>query len=246
MRIRLPFAVLVATLVALTGCQSGPSTDFSDIEERPLEDQVAYIVGFSQGEGLRGQISADTTLEIDYDLIAAAFASGVEGDTSMFSDEQMQEIMTAFGDTMAARAPEAKAAAAAADSFLTTNAQRDSVNVTESGLQYQVLASGDGASPESGDRVTVNYEGRLLDGTVFDSSYRRGEPATFAVDGVIPGWTEALKLMEVGDRWRLFIPPDLAYGLRPPQRSPIPPNAMLEFDVELLDVQSGSAPPQSE
>lgn len=236
-------AAFVAALFVFTGCQTGPSTDFADIENRPLEEQVAYIVGFSSGEGLHGQIEGDSTVTLDYDLVAGAYYAGVRGDSSMFSDERAQEIMLAFQDTMILRQPQVKAAAAAADSFLTANATAEGVTVTESGLQYQVIESGDGtgASPSMGDRVTVNYEGRLLDGTVFDSSFRRGEPTQFTVGEVIAGWNEGLALMQVGDNWRLFIPADLAYGLRPNPRSGIPPNAMLIFDVELLGVGSDTA-----
>jgi FKBP-type peptidyl-prolyl cis-trans isomerase len=123
-----------------------------------------------------------------------------------------------------------------ADAFLQQNKSREGVTETASGLQYEVLATGDGASPTRSDRVSVHYRGTLLDGTEFDSSYRVGEPAGFVVGGVIPGWTEALQKMRVGDKWRLFVPPDLAYGLNPPG-PPIEPNSLLIFEVELLEIQ---------
>ena len=122
----------------------------------------------------------------------------------------------------------------AGEDFLKVNAKKDSVQTTASGLQYKVLVAGTGDKPTAGDRVKVNYEGRLLDGTVFDSSYKRGEPATFGVSQVIKGWTEALQLMSVGSKWELYIPQELAYGDREQQK--IPPYSMLIFTVELIEI----------
>jgi len=120
--------------------------------------------------------------------------------------------------------------------FLKTNAAKPGVVTLDSGLQYQVLKEGDGKSPKATDTVTVHYRGTLIDGTEFDSSYKRGKPTSFPVNRVIAGWTEALQLMQVGDKWQLTIPSDLAYGSRSPGAG-IPPNAVLVFEVELLSVQ---------
>ena len=122
------------------------------------------------------------------------------------------------------------------EAFLAENALREGIVTLPSGLQYEVLEEGDGATPRQRSTVVVHYSGTLVDGTPFDSSYQRGEPSRFPVDGVIPGWTEALRLMQVGDKWRLFIPADLAYGDRA-AGSLIPPGAALIFEVELLEVQ---------
>lgn len=122
------------------------------------------------------------------------------------------------------------------EAFLAENAARDGIVVRESGLQYEVIEEGDGASPTAEDTVTVHYRGTLIDGTQFDSSYDHGEPATFALRRVIPGWTEGVALMKVGARYRFFIPGDLAYGPQPPPGSEIGPNATLIFEVELLAV----------
>ena len=122
----------------------------------------------------------------------------------------------------------------AGEEFLKANAKKDSVQTTASGLQYKVLTAGTGDKPAASDRVKVNYEGRLLDGTVFDSSYKRNEPAVFGVGQVIKGWTEALKLMPVGSKWELYIPQELAYGDR--EQSKIPPYSMLIFTVELIEI----------
>ncbi len=125
---------------------------------------------------------------------------------------------------------------AAGDAFLTANGKEPGVITTASGLQYKVIKSGTGESPKATDRVKVNYEGKLTDGTIFDSSIQRGEPATFPVNAVILGWVEALQLMKVGDKWQLFIPAKLAYGERSPSPS-IPPNSTLIFEVELIDIE---------
>jgi len=130
---------------------------------------------------------------------------------------------------------------AAAHRFLAANARRPGVKTTKSGLQYKVLNAGSGASPQQTDQVTVNYRGTLLDGTVFDSSYARGRPETFPVKGVIPGWQEALAMMKPGAKWQIFIPPELAYGANSPP--PIPPNSVLTFDVELLNIAPTSPSP---
>ena len=122
----------------------------------------------------------------------------------------------------------------AGEEFLKANAKKDSVQTTASGLQYKVLVAGTGDKPTATDRVKVNYEGRLLDGTVFDSSYKRGEPAVFGVSQVIKGWTEALQLMPVGSKWELYIPQEIAYGDREQQK--IPPYSMLIFTVELIEI----------
>jgi FKBP-type peptidyl-prolyl cis-trans isomerase FklB len=124
---------------------------------------------------------------------------------------------------------------AANTQFLEENSKREGVVTLDSGLQYEVLQEGNGAKPEGSSRVTVHYEGRLTNGDVFDSSYKRGQPATFGVRQVIPGWTEALQLMPVGSKWRLFIPSDLGYGARGAGGA-IPPHAVLIFDVELLGI----------
>ncbi|MDE2137785.1 MAG: FKBP-type peptidyl-prolyl cis-trans isomerase [Gammaproteobacteria bacterium] len=132
----------------------------------------------------------------------------------------------------------------AAAKFLAENARKPGVVTTKTGLQYEEVKAGSGDSPKASDSVTVNYRGTLLDGTEFDSSYKRGQPATFEVDRVIPGWTEALQLMKPGSKWKLYIPPQLAYDLR--SRPPIPPGSALIFDVELISVKpAAAAPPAS-
>ena len=122
------------------------------------------------------------------------------------------------------------------DKFLAQNKTRPGVTTTQSGLQYKVIKQGTGPKPKATDKVTVHYEGKLIDGTVFDSSLKRGQPISFDVTGVIPGWTEALQLMPVGSTWQLFIPSELAYGEHPRPGGPIGPNAVLTFEVQLLKI----------
>ena len=154
----------------------------------------------------------------------------------------MEDILTKLRQELTAKA-EAKSKAEGeknlkeGKAFLAANAKKDGVKTTATGLQYKVLKSGTGASPQKTDTVKVHYHGTLIDGTVFDSSVQRGEPITFPVSGVIPGWTEALQLMKVGDKWQLFIPSSLAYGELSPPGSKIGPNSTLLFEVELLGIE---------
>ena len=165
-------------------------------------------------------------------------ADAIEGNTQMDQEAMMQAIQT----FMQRQADEEAAALAEnlaeSEAFLAENAQNSGVTVLASGLQYEIIQSGPtgGESPTSSNSVLAHYHGTLPDGTVFDSSVDRGEPATFGVSQVISGWTEALQLMKVGDKWRLFIPPDMAYGEASPTPA-IPPNSALVFEVELLEVR---------
>ena len=157
------------------------------------------------------------------------------------SAKENQPDATPPATTPPAAPPAANAPAATADpktageAFLAANAKKEGVVTTASGLQYKILKSGTGESPKATDTVKVDYQGMLIDGTIFDSSIQRGTPATFPVNGVIPGWVEALQLMKVGDKWQLFIPANLAYGEQSPSPQ-IPPNSVLVFEVDLLDI----------
>jgi FKBP-type peptidyl-prolyl cis-trans isomerase FklB len=155
------------------------------------------------------------------------------------SNEEVFAAIQLFQERMAAAAQaEMQENAAATQAFLDSNGAKEGVTTTASGLQYEVIASGpaDGASPTASDAVLAHYHGTLIDGTVFDSSVDRGEPAEFGLSQVISGWTEALQLMKVGDKWRLFLPPTLAYGEQSPTPA-IPPNSALIFEVELLEIR---------
>jgi FKBP-type peptidyl-prolyl cis-trans isomerase len=165
--------------------------------------------------------------------IAQGVHDGITGKVPL-SDKDRQNIQA-----LATSGAEGNHKAAA--KFLAENGKKPGIVTTASGLQYQELQAGKGDSPKAKDSVVVNYRGTLLDGTEFDSSYKRGQPATFEVDQVIPGWTEALQLMKPGAKWRLFVPPQLAYDMR--SRPPIPPGSALLFDVELMSVKPAAAAP---
>jgi FKBP-type peptidyl-prolyl cis-trans isomerase FklB len=210
-------------------------------EEKPaqLKDQkekFSYAVGLNIGMNFKRQ-----NVEVNPDLVLSGIKDGVFGKPQMTMD-QIRETMVAFEKDMQQKQTEAgKKNQADAEKFLAENKNKEGVKTTASGLQYKVLKEGNGAQPKSSDTVTVNYRGTLMDGTEFDSSYQRGQPASFPVGAVIKGWTEALQLMKVGSKYQLFIPPNLAYGEHAPSPQ-IPANALLIFEVELMDAKSpGSA-----
>ena len=172
---------------------------------------------------------------IDVNAVAKAFADVFEGkDLDISEEESMTILQEYFGKIQAEKSAEANAAEAA---YLAENGAKEGVITTESGLQYEVLVSGNGAKPTTSDKVTVHYHGMLTNGTVFDSSVDRGEPATFGVTQVIKGWTEALQLMSIGDKWKLTIPSNLAYGDQG-AGGIIGPGSTLIFEVELLSINN--------
>lgn len=199
-------------------------------------DRISYALGLSMGNNFRGSGIKTLNVQDFADGVAAVF-EGVQ--PKMTYDEAKLEIKNFFeameAEQQAAAAKMGEVNEAAGKKFLEENGKRVEVNVTPSGLQYEVLQEGTGKQPVASDNVTVHYTGKLIDGTVFDSSVERGVPATFGVTQVIPGWVEALQLMKEGAKWRLFIPSQLAYG---PQGAGniIGPNSTLIFDVELIKV----------
>ena len=197
-----------------------------------LEQHASYGIGLNMGQQL-----ADNPFDgLDIDAVAAGLKAAFAGEEPAVSEEQIRAAFTVISQRMqAAEAEAAKAAAGEGEAFLTANAQKPGIVVTASGLQYEVLVQGDGAKPTRSDKVRTHYHGTLIDGTVFDSSYNRGQPAEFPVGGVIAGWTEALQLMPVGSKYRLYIPHNLAYGERGAGGA-IKPYSALVFDVELLAI----------
>ena len=182
---------------------------------------------------------------MDVDAYALGMRDAFEGAEARLTDEEINAEMAAFQEKVeaereAAQAQVAEGNAEAGAAFLAENAQRDGIVVTESGLQYEVVTAGEGASPGPDDQVEVHYRGTLIDGTVFDSSYDRGQTVTFGVTQVIPGWTEALQLMKEGDKYNLYIPSELAYGAGGAGQV-IGPNSTLIFEVELIKVLSDEA-----
>lgn len=208
-----------------------------DNNENKSLDRISYALGLSMGNNFRASGITEINVQDFADGVAAVFYGST---TKMSYDEAKAEIQAYFTEMekkqRAAAEELGKANAAAGEAFLADNGKRVEVRTTPSGLQYEVLTEGDGPRPEANDQVEVHYTGKLIDGTVFDSSVDRGMPATFGVTQVIPGWVEALQLMKAGSKWRLFIPSNLAYGPNGAPGSPIGPNATLVFDVELLKV----------
>ncbi len=206
------------------------------------QQQVSYIIGRDLARNF-----AQQGLELDVDTLAAALKEGLAGESSRLSPEQMQtamqQLQTQLGgdpdddedDNQNPSNPNTMNNKAEGEAFLAENAQKPGITTLPSGLQYEVLTQGTGPKPTPRSSVTTHYHGTLLNGTVFDSSYQRGQPATFGVNQVIAGWTEALQLMPEGSKYRLYIPSELAYGKRGAGRE-IGPDAALIFDVELLKV----------
>ncbi len=191
-------------------------------------DKLSYALGLSMGQNFKGSGVDKLNADDFADALRAVYG---EGTPAMTYDEAKQVVQEYFTN-LQAKAGEMNAKAG--KEYLANNAKEDGVKVTESGLQYLVVKEGNGKKPGPNDVVTVHYTGRLIDGTVFDSSVERGEPATFAVGQVIPGWVEGLQLMSEGSAYRLFIPSELAYGEH--GTGPIQPNSTLIFDVQLLKV----------
>ena len=224
-------ALTVSLALLLSFC-----TPQKKIELKDDKAKESYSVGYQFGQNLK-KMQAD----LDAEVLSKGIEDALSGKESRLSEEEMgtslsnlrQKSVTAM---QAALKEQAEKNLVEGEKFLAENKTKEGVKTTASGLQYKVLEEGEGPSPKVGDTVTVNYRGTLIDGTEFDSSYKRGEPATFPLTGVIPGWTEALQLMKKGSKWMLYIPPDLAYGERGAGNR-IPPNSTLIFEVELISFQ---------
>ena len=201
-------------------------------EYTSIEQRASYGVGRQMGD----QLAANPFDGVDVAAVAQGVTDALSGVACPVSDEDMNAAFMAISEQMKAKqAEKAKEMTAEGDKFLADNAKRDEVTVTDSGLQYEVLSTGEGAKPDASSTVRTHYHGTLVDGTVFDSSYERGQPAEFPVGGVIKGWTEALQMMTCGSKWRLYVPYSLAYGEQG-AGGVIGPFATLIFDVELLEI----------
>lgn len=208
---------------------------FADDVPKTDKDKVSYTIGHGLGVNLKGQ-----GVDVNVDQLAKGVKDGLGNAKPVMTSAEMEKTMTELRTRiMAAQQEKTKSVAAKnkteGEAFLAKNKTAPGVKTLPSGLQYQVLKEGTGKLPKATDKVRVNYRGTLLDGTEFDSSYSRGTPAEFPVNGVIPGWTEALQLMKEGSKWKLFIPANLAYGEQG-AGGVIGPNAVLVFEVELMKV----------
>ncbi|MCP4696280.1 MAG: FKBP-type peptidyl-prolyl cis-trans isomerase [Gammaproteobacteria bacterium] len=207
------------------------------------QDKLSYSIGHNIGKDL-GKNLKQQDIEVNIELFSKALRDGLTGAKPLMSEEEVKQTMMTFQKERVARQAEAKKAAAGknlgeGEKFLAENKKKAGIITLDSGLQYKVIQSGKGKTPKLTDTVTTHYRGTLIDGTEFDSSYSRGKPASFQVNGVIKGWTEALQLMKEGDKWQLFIPAGLAYGERG-AGGKIGSNSALIFDIELISVDGKS------
>ncbi len=234
--------VAAAISAALIGCnQKAPESSAEAAAPATTLDTEEKRVSYGMGMGL-GQRIKQETFSIDVDAFSKGVKDAVDGSEPLMTQEEIMQEMQAFQQKQMAKQQEEAAKLAEQNkaegaAFLAENGAKEGIITTESGLQYKVITEGTGAKPAATDTVEVNYAGTLLDGTEFDSSYKRGSTVSFPVNGVIPGWTEALQLMPVGSKWQLFIPSELAYGPGGTGGGPIGPNATLIFDVELVSIK---------
>lgn len=221
--------ILIALLTTGAACAL---TAADDSPFKSTKEKASYALGANIGKTLK-----QNNAEIDLDVYMKALKEGMSGGKLLLTDEQISETIRAF--QMELRTKTLEKNKKDGEEFLAKNKTKEGILTTPSGLQYQIITKGTGKIPGSNDTVVCHYRGSLINGEEFDSSYKRGEPHSFPVTGVIKGWTEALLMMPVGSKWKLFIPSDLAYGER--GRPSIPPNSALLFDIELLEIKDPAA-----
>jgi len=237
----IPMKKLFLTLICVA--TTAPLWADGTLQLTDEKSRVSYAIGMMLGQNFFKRNNLDTNA-VDIDIVAQAMKAVQTGATPLLSTEDMQQTLKTFQKEFAAKQEALRTQEGAKNktdgaAFLAANQKNPGVVTLPDGLQYLVITNGSGPMPGANDRVSVNYRGTLIDGTEFDSSYKRGQPAEFPVTAVIHGWTEALEKMPVGSKWKLFIPSDLAYGER--GRPGIPPNSVLIFDIELLSTIA--APP---
>jgi len=226
------------SMVAVAGILlfAGQVNAGEDLVLKSQKDKISYIIGMDLGKNFQKQ-----EIEIDADILAQGIKDGISGRKPLLSEQEVRETLAGFQAEMTAKQTElakkrGEKNKKEGETFLAENQKKEGVKTLPSGLQYKVIKTGTGSSPKSTDEVTVHYRGTLIDGTEFDSSYRRGKPEALPVNAVIPAWTEALQLMQVGTKWQLFVPSNLAYGERGAGQI-IGPNAVLIFEIELISIQ---------
>jgi FKBP-type peptidyl-prolyl cis-trans isomerase len=248
--VSLPLAICVS-LLALAGCKEskapaeGAASASGDAAFTTDEQRMGYGLGASMGRQFRND-----KLQVDAEALARGVREGYSTDKLAMSDDEirasMQQLQKSHTERMQTEQNQlSEKNRAEGEAFLKQNGTKEGVVTTESGLQYKIVSAGTGPKPTKDDTVKVHYRGTLIDGTEFDSSYKRGEPVTFPVGGVIPGWVEALQLMPVGSKWELYIPSELAYGPGG-AGGQIGPNAVLQFEVELLSIEAPEQSPAAE
>jgi len=225
--------IILAASVVLAACQSNNSSKTVSLTNE--NDSASYALGVLIGQNNKQNLDASPgTKDLNVDILINAFTGQMKGEESQMDANQANTLIQKFFKKVSER--EATKNAEEGKAFLEQNKAKEGITTTESGLQYEILKAGDGPKPTAEQNVKCHYHGTLINGTVFDSSVDRGEPATFNVSQVIPGWTEALKLMPVGSKWKLYIPSELAYGERGAGKD-IGPNTTLIFEVELLEIE---------
>ena len=221
----------IASIGLLFGvCSAADKLDLKDQKEKE-----SYSLGYQFGQNMKAQ-----GVELNLEVYTSGIQDALRGANPALSQEEIQKTLSDLQKrVMTAQQKDLKGKAdknlADAKAFMEENKKKEGVKTLPSGLQYKILAEGSGKTPKATDEITVNYKGSLVDGSEFDNSYKRGVPASFRLDKVIRGWTEALQLMKEGSKWQLFIPPELGYGER--GAGPVPPNAALIFEVELISVK---------
>lgn len=225
------FRFIAALQVCVIGMIGAPTAGQDSTELKDQNAKASYSIGLNIGSTLKQQ-----GFELDMEALAAGIKDALTGGKRLLTENEIRGALSALqADTLRKKAAASEINKKDGETFLEENKQKDGVETLASGLQYKVTRIGSGEKPKATDTVRTHYRGTLIDGTEFDSSYDSGEPVSFPVNGVIPGWTEALQLMPVGSKWQLFIPSALAYGER--GQGPIPGNSTLIFDIELLDIE---------
>lgn len=232
---KLRFVLVLCMMLAALPALSQEKQDKKEL--KTTKDKESYAIGLDMGKSLK-----QNEIEVEPDVLYRGIADGLSGAKPVMTEQEIKDTITGLQKNLQVKQEarlkaEAEKNTKAGEEFLAKNKKKKGVVTLPDGLQYKIIKEGTGKTPKATDTVTVNYRGTFVDGTEFDSSYKRGQPATFPVSGVIKGWTEALQLMKEGSKWELFIPPDLAYGSQ--ARPGMPPNSTLIFEVELISVHSG-------
>lgn len=230
---KLRFVMIFGMMLAASTALAAGATEL-----KTQKDKVSYAIGMDMANSLK-----KNAIEVDPDILGQAIKSVLAGQKTLLTDQEVKTTLAELQKTMQDKQQEKMKVEGdknkkEGEAFLAGNKNKEGVKTLPSGLQYKVLTEGNGNSPKETDTVTVQYRGTLINGTEFDSSYKRGQPATFPVNGVIKGWSEALQLMKEGAKWQLFIPADLAYGEAGTGGGPIGANAALIFEVELASIQA--------
>jgi FKBP-type peptidyl-prolyl cis-trans isomerase len=232
--VNLKYLIIVSMLFPTAQLSAQEAQEEANLKTQ--KERLSYSIGVNAGKSLKSM-----EIDLDLELVIQALRDAYSGSELLMSEEEIRNVLIAYQKERLEKQAEATKLLAEknkkeGDAFLAENKTKEGVVTLASGLQYKIIKAGEGNKPNDGDTVRVHYRGTLIDGTEFDSSFRRGKPASFRLGNVIAGWTEALKLMPVGSKWQLFIPPDLAYGTRGTGRA-IGPNATLIFEVELLAIE---------